>query len=127
MPLLQLDSPFEQPWSQLAGATLCGRHLSDRGGDQGRITDQLGLLQRRPGVGQRGADVGLEDADPAAVAEDPREPDVVAGRLRQRLVKELDQRVRRSMEVQGKLEKQIGTFDAMRNLGQELLEYGLGS
>ena len=99
MPLLQLDSPFEQPWSQLAGATLCGGRLSDGGGDQGRITDQLGLLQRRPGVGQRRADVCLKYADPAPVAEDPDEPDVVAGRLLERLIEELDQRVRGGMEV----------------------------
>jgi hypothetical protein len=121
VPLLHIDSPFEQPRSHLAGATLCGRHLSDGGGDQGGIADQLGLLQRRPGVGQRGADVGLEDADPAAVAEDPREAGVVAGRLCQRLVQELDQRLRRRVEVQGKLEEQVGTFDPVRNLGQQLL------
>ena len=121
-PLLDLHASLDEAGRELARAPLGGRQKPDCRCDECRIADSLGLLERRASIRHCRVDFGLKHAEPCAVAQDPRQTRVVGARLDERLVQELDQRLRAASQRQRQLEEDVGTLDAVGDLGQELLE-----
>ncbi len=113
-PLLDLDAALEQPLSKLTGTALHRCDVPDRHSDQSWVTDQLGLLERPTNVGKRCPNIRLKHANPAPVAENPRQPHVVVGRVLERFVQEVDRYLRVGFERRGQLEEDVGALDAVR-------------
>ena len=55
-------------------------------------------------------------------AEDPRLSDLVPGGVGERLVQALDRRLRVGSECRGQFEQNVGPLEALRNLGENLLQ-----
>ena len=96
-------------------------HARDRRGEESRIADSLGPLERRSGVRKRGAHVGREQVEEAAESQDPGGAGVVTRGLRQRFADEL---ARRSVspERRGEREEDVCALHTGGSLGQELVE-----
>ena len=94
-------------------------------GEQRRVADPLGLLERRPGVASAAPDVGLAQMDAAARSARIRaERASSSAASAERLVAELDDRRRcRALSVEASANEDVGSLDAGRNLGEELLEH----
>ncbi len=106
-PLLDLHAALDETGSEVAGTALSDRNVSDHDGDQGGVTDALGLLESRARVDERRVDLCLEDPDPAPVPEDPRLPDLVLGGIGERLVQALDRRLRVGLQRRGQFEQNV--------------------
>ena len=120
--LLDLHAPLDQAGSELPRTALGSREMADRRGNQSRIADALGLLQRHPGVGKRRVDLCLEDVRPAPVPQNPHLPHLVVLSFRKRPVQDLDDRLRVAAQGQSQLEESVGALDAVRKLGEQLVE-----
>ena len=106
-PLLDLHAALDKTRSEVAGAALRDGDVPNHNRYQGRVTNTLGLLERRAGIDECRVDVCLEDPHPAPVPEDPRLSDLVPGGIGERLVQVLDRRLRVGSERRGQLEQNI--------------------
>ncbi len=88
--LSSIATPRSSNPGVMSSATLLEeRHTRDRRGQQDRVADQFGLLERGPRVHKAGADVSPEGAVGGETRQDARAAGVVSLRLAQRGLEEL--------------------------------------
>ena len=113
--LLDLDAALEQAGRDLARPRLGLPDASDRNGHEQRVPDALGLLEGGAPIVERSADVVQQQPDVASPGQDPRAAHVVAARLGQGLVAQLDGRPRIGAERRGKRKEHVGSLETGRH------------